>query len=51
MPFLLFTKYLARKPNMPEDEVKQSKTGRLQAWIPDTIVFNDDTNPPMWFYS
>jgi len=22
MPYLLFTKYLARKPDMPEDEVK-----------------------------
>ena len=42
MPYILFTKYLARKPDMPEDEVQQSKANRLKIWIPDTIVLNDD---------
>ena len=51
MPYLLFTKYLARKPDMPEDEVKQSKANRLKIWIPDTIVLNDENLPPMWIYT
>lgn len=51
MPYLLFTKYLARKPDQPEGEVTQSKENRLKLWIPDTIVINDDNLPPMWFYS
>ncbi|EAS01971.2 Lmbr1-like motif protein (macronuclear) [Tetrahymena thermophila SB210] len=51
MPYLLFTKYMARKPDLPEGEVKQSKNNRLKVWIPDTIVLNDDNFPPMWFYS
>ncbi|KAL4442889.1 hypothetical protein ABPG74_010778 [Tetrahymena malaccensis] len=51
MPYLLFTKYMARKPDLPEGEVKQSKNNRLKVWIPDTIVLNDDNLPPMWFYS
>ncbi|EGR32819.1 lmbr1-like conserved region family protein, putative, partial [Ichthyophthirius multifiliis] len=51
MPFIQFFKYLARKPDMPENEVKQSNINRLKLWIPNTIILNDNNLPPMWFYS
>ena len=47
MPFIYFYKYLARKP----DGNPPSNINRLRLWLPDTIVYNDGDNPPMWFYS
>lgn len=50
MPYVFFFKYMARKPDGPEDKQK-SAPNRLKIWLPDTLVFNDGDLPAMWFYT
>ncbi|KAL4477278.1 hypothetical protein ABPG73_003404 [Tetrahymena malaccensis] len=50
MPYVFFFKYLAKKPNGPEEKQKNT-INRLKIWLPDTLVFNDGDLPAMWFYT
>ena len=54
VPFMFFYKFLAKRP--PEQITTATKRkflsniGKLQLWIPDTVVYGD-TEIPFWIYS
>lgn len=47
MPFVFFYKYLAKRPEFGN---KEPKLHKLQLWVPDTVVYNDNC-PPYWIYT